>query len=147
MKSLLFALLLSLSVSAQYANEMRYLKGNQVLFDDKVIKTVGGLKPIILEKNSPELAAAFKKYRLTRFAQQAAARLREFGFGYGVVNVLGRQYVQPLPLAIGTAGVGGAELLRGPSNRSLKQLVEMYNDHLLIERIQIEKQLNTNSNQ
>lgn len=141
-----FIMSLTASLKGQYIDEMQYIKNKGVKLKEEFIKKPRHLKPIIEEKNDEELTSLFKKYRRTHFIYQTVARIRDFGMFYGVLDVYVNPRIQPIPLAIGLGGIGGAALLRLPTNNALKELVDQYNDLVLIERIQQEKQLSTRDN-
>jgi hypothetical protein len=143
---LLLVVGLSGSANGQFMGEIQYIKNKGVMLDRQLIKKPRNLKPIIEAKNNAELTALFKKYRRTHFTQQVIARIRDFGMTYSVLHVFGQPQIQPIPTAMAITGAGGAELLRRPTRYALKELVEQYNDLILIEKIQQEKHLSARGN-
>lgn len=136
---------LSNFASGQYQNGygegMQYIKNKGVLYDKQIIKKPRHLKPIIIAKSNQELTELFKKYRRAQIIQQTIARVRDFGVTYSVLNVLGQPQIQVVPTVMAITGAGGAELLRRPTRYTLKNLVEKYNDLVLLEKIKQEREL------
>jgi hypothetical protein len=120
---------------------MQYIKNKGVLYDKQIIKKPRHLKPIIIAKSNQELTELFKKYRRAQIIQQTIARVRDFGVTYSVLNVLGQPQIQVVPTVMAITGAGGAELLRRPTRYTLKNLVEKYNDLVLLEKIKQEREL------
>jgi hypothetical protein len=127
-----------------YGEGMQYVKNKGVLYNKQIIKKPRHLKPIITAKSNQELTELFKKYRRTQTIQQIIARVRDFGMTYSVLNVLGQPQIQVVPIIMAITGAGGAELLRRPTRYALKDLVEKYNDLVLLEKLELERELSIN---
>lgn len=132
---------LNLYTKAQFVGEMQYVKNKGVILEGQMFKKHRAIKSIIDVKNDSELTSLFKKYRRTHSTRQVIARIRDFGLIYSVFNAFAQPQIYPVPLAVGLTAAGGAELLTRPSNTALKNLVEKYNDIVLIEKIKREREL------
>lgn len=134
------------TTNAQLVKEIRYIGKHKVMFDDKVISKAKYLKPIIEAKQDAELNEAFRKYKNRRGVQQVFARIGTLASPWLVVNQFSQPSVNLPPLVLGSLGLGSAAIIKKPSERALKAVVDKYNDLVLLENIRIERELSIRNN-
>lgn len=124
-------LILTLFASAVFfqakSQEMTYLQGGRILFDNQTIQKPREILSIISKKESPELLATFQKYQSNRGAGQVLGAIGGFGVGYSLGGVISGGKINGKLLA-GGAGVAAIGLiLSSTANSHLKKVVDLYN--------------------
>jgi hypothetical protein len=149
MKTLLFLItftFFSFYVNAQLIKEMRYAGKHEIVYNDVVLKTPSQIRPLIKEKDNAVLTKVFRKYRRKR---QMSQLLGVFGLLFGPATVV-NEISDPNP-NYGMAGfiavaAGSAYVAQKPAHRALRKLVDEYNDVVLIERLDLEREFAQRSN-
>lgn len=139
---------LSTTTNAQSAGEMIYLGKNEVLYNGFALKSPKQIRPLIEEKNDEALTKIFKKYkRKHRTRQIFGGFTKTVGPSTAISEFdgTGRQ-INYWIFPVVAATTGGEILLRKPFQRALKALVEEYNDLILLEKLQVERELKTAKN-
>jgi len=112
------------TLMGQNYSELRVHPRGHLEFQGEKIK-LKKLKPIILEKNDPQLSKLFKKARRKEITQRVFGRIRDFGLFYAVVNEPFAR-VQPIPIGIGLAGLGGNLAFRKSTQKAIHEMVDYY---------------------
>lgn len=134
------------TVNAQMIKEMRYLGRHNVMFDAATISKPKHLKPIIEAKQDTELNELFRRYKNRRRLQNVSLYFSSFASPLMVFNQFHRPVINVVPLVVGSTGLGSALLIKRPSERALKDVIDKYNDLVLLEKLQFERELSTAKN-
>ena len=129
MKKQLIGLVISLLLFSFYshAQEMKFLSGGKVSYQDKIIQKPSELLPIISQKNSPEIMTAFDKYKSNRGISSVFGFIGGFGIGYSLGGLIGGKKIDGGLIAGGAGMIGIGFIFSGASNNALKQVIELYN--------------------
>jgi hypothetical protein len=132
-----------MNINAQFVDGMRYLGKSEVLFNNQVLKKPMQFRLLIEEKNNAGLTKAFKKYkRKHRTHQIFGGFTKAVGPSTAFSEFDGtQQAINYWVVPVVAATTGGKFLSKKPFHRALKALVNEYNDVVLIENIELEREL------
>lgn len=140
--STIFILLTFITIAdGQLVKEIRYIGKHKVLFNDEIITKPKNLKPILEAKQDAELNDAFRRYKNRRGLQQVFNRIGTLASPWLVINQFSQPVVNVPPLVLGSAGLGAGLVIKKPSERALKAVIDKYNDLVLLENIRLGREL------
>ena len=113
------------------SQEMTFVKGGKILFENKTIQKPSEILSIISKKESPELLATFNKYKANRGAGQVFGFIGGFGVGYSLGGVLRGGKVNGGLLAGGLGVTAIGLIFSSSANSNLKKMVDLYNGNSL----------------
>ena len=132
-------IIFSLITFNSQAQQITYVKNGTVSLNDKIIKRPRQLKKVLELQNSQELMRVYRKYiRYKRSAQFFSSVA-----GYGLFSAVDDEF-GPNPkinwswvgVAVGASVT--AEFFHRPANRTLKEIVELYNEGIYFQPIRRE---------
>ena len=119
-----FATVIFLQAKSQ---EMTYIKGGKILFENKTIQKSSEIFNIISKKESPELQAIFKKYKSNIVTGQVFAYIGGFAIGFGIGQAISGKQLNGGLIAGGVVVAAIAFIFDNSANLNLKKLVDLYN--------------------
>ncbi len=126
-KFLILTLFTSMMFFQAKSQEMTYVRGGRILFENKTIQKPSEILSIISKKESPELLATFNKYKSNRVAGQVVGFIGGFGVGYSLGGAIRAGKVNGGLLAGGVGVTVIAIILGNSANSNLKKVVDIYN--------------------
>lgn len=131
MKVIRLILFLWLAAFGCQAQQMVYVKNGTVSINNILIKHPRQLKKILEKQNAKTLNIAYKKYIRHRRIAQFFSTIAGLGLVYSVENEFGPNPTINWPLAGIAVGASIAgELFHRPSDRALKEIVELHNEEV-----------------
>jgi hypothetical protein len=109
------------------SQEMVFLRGGKILFENKTIQKPVQILSIISKKESPELLAIFDKYKTNRSAGIVFESIGGFGIGYSLGGLLSGGKVNGGILASGVGVSAIGFIFDHFANSNLKKMVDLYN--------------------
>lgn len=126
-KFLILTIFATITFFQAKSQEMIFVKGGKILFENRKIQKPSEILSIISKKKSPELLASFNKYKANRGAGQVFGFIGGLGVGYSLGRVFRGGKVNGALLA-GGVGVTAIGIIFGSSaNSNLKKIVNLYN--------------------
>lgn len=138
--------LFGFTANAQMIKEMWYIGRHNVMFDNVTISKPKHLKPIIDARQDEELTELYRRYKNRRRFQNVSLYFGSFASPMMVFNQFHHLVINVVPLVVGSTGLGSALLIKRPSERALKDVIDKYNDLVLLEKLQFEHELSTAKN-